>query len=280
MSAKILDGRIAREALMPELIQKVKKLSATPTLAIIQVGDRPDSTAFIKAKKSFAEQIGVKERHIHLSESTNQEELIETIKKTNGDPNIQGIILQLPLPSQLDPDSAINSIDPTKDTDSITSANVEKWTANQKGSLLPATARGIRELLNYYKIPIKGKNVTVVGRSPLVGTPIAVMCKHEGANVTVAHRETEDLIGETKTADILIVAAGRPGLIKLEHIKEGAIVIDVGMTRTLEETLVGDVNFEEVKKIASAISPVPGGVGPMTVLGLFENLVDLAALKL
>jgi methylenetetrahydrofolate dehydrogenase (NADP+)/methenyltetrahydrofolate cyclohydrolase len=185
MSAKILDGRIAREALLPDLIEKIKKLSVTPTLAIIQVGDRPDSTAFIKGKKAFAEQIGVKEKHVRLPESISQNDLIDVIGINNNDPNIQGIILQLPLPKHLDSDSAIDSINPLKDVDSITSINVSKWTNNELGSLLPATARGIRELLNYYQIPIKGKNVTVVGRSPLVGTPIAVMCKHEGANVTV-----------------------------------------------------------------------------------------------
>ncbi len=277
MSAIILDGRKTREAIIPILTEKVRKLSRVPTLAIIQVGDRPDSTSFIKAKKAFAVQIGVNEKHIHLSETILQVDLIKKIKECNGDDSIQGIILQLPLPEHLDKKVCIESIDPCKDADGITSYSLEQWNKNATNSIvIPATARGIRELLAHYNIALKDKKVTVVGRSELVGTPIAIMCEKEGAIVTVCDSKTKDLVSSTKDADIIIVAVGKPKLISSEHVKMGAVVIDVGITKDLEGVIVGDVDFDTVKDVASAISPVPGGVGPMTVCALFENLVDLS----
>ncbi len=274
MSALIIDGKKAREALLLEFEKKIKALSRVPTLAIIQVGDRPDSSSFIRAKKSFAKKIGVNERHIQLLENVSQEELIAEIEKCNTDEAIQGIILQLPIPDHLNKRAAIDSIDPKKDVDALTSKSVALWTAGK--GILPATARGIRELLRFYKIDLEGKEVTVVGRSELVGTPIAVMCRNEGAIVTVCHSKTVSLSEGTRPADILIVAVGKPKLIGLEHVNSGQIVIDVGISRIGEGTLAGDVDFESVKDVVAAISPVPGGVGPMTVFGLFENLVDLS----
>lgn len=284
MSTLIIDGRAAREALIPELAAQIKSLIKPPTLAIIQVGKLPDSTAFIKAKSAWATKLGVKIKHLALSESVTQAELIAKIKECNADATIQGIILQLPLPITIDRDAAIGAIEPKKDVDALTPYSVERWLEGREDSIIPATARGVKELLEYYKIDLNGKHVVVVGRSMLVGKPIAVFAENQNATVTVCHSKTSDLMAETKQADILIVAAGKPMLIGIDHVKGGAIVIDVGINTVKGEKLedeiagrklVGDVDFEAVKDVASAISPVPGGVGPMTVLGLFENLIDL-----
>lgn len=273
--ATLIDGRKTRETLMPALVERIKKLTWKPTLAIVQVGDRPDSTAFIKAKKSFAAKIGVSEEHIQLSESVSEADLIAKIQELNARGDIHGIIVQLPLPPGIDRDHVIESINPRKDTDALTSYNVKRWQEGVRGALFPATARGIRELLAQYDVILKGKAVTVVGRSALVGKPIASMAAHEGARVAICHRGTANLRSETQKADILIVAAGSPRLITPLHVKSGQTVIDVGITTDATEALVGDVDFKSVEPIVSAISPVPGGVGPMTVLSLFENLIDM-----
>lgn len=280
----ILDGRKTRDALVPELIEKIKALSFTPTLAIIQVGERSDSTSYINAKKSFAKKIGVSVDHIQVPETTSEQEIINTIKKCNEDPHIHGIIVQLPLPLAISRDAVINSIDPKKDVDGLTPFWVKKWSKGEKDSILPATARGVSDLLKHYKIGLSRKKVCVVGRSALVGTPIAAMCRREGAEVVVCHSKTADLAEETKKADIVIVAVGKPGLIGVAHVKPGQVIIDVGINSVMGEKLedevadkkiVGDVDFDAVKDVVSAITPVPGGVGPMTVLALFENLIDL-----
>jgi methylenetetrahydrofolate dehydrogenase (NADP+) / methenyltetrahydrofolate cyclohydrolase len=274
MSATILDGRATRDALIPGLQQKIADLGFVPTLAIIQVGERADSTAFINAKKSFAAKIGVLEKHVQIPETATQEEVISAVRLLNDDVNIHGIIVQLPLPTNIDGDTVIESIDPLKDTDCLTSANL-KIAAAGLSDVQPATARGIKELLVHHSILLEGKRVAVVGRSKLVGTPIAEMCRKAGAEVVTAHRGTEDVKSLTQSADIIIVATGQPLLIGKGHVKRGQVIIDVGITRTADSGLVGDVDFNAVKEIVSAISPVPGGVGPMTVFALFENLVDL-----
>lgn len=258
---------MVRDSIIPELIKKVQALSFIPTLAIIQVGDRPDSTAFIGAKKSFAKKIGVSEKHIQLPESISEKELISKIRECNKDTSIHALIVQLPLPDHIRRDEVINSIDPAKDADGLT----------RNTKVMPATARGIRELLKYYQIGLAGKKVTIIGRSALVGMPVATMCRSEGAIVTVCHRGTADLAKEIRSADVLIVAAGSAGLVRKEYVKEGQIIIDVGINALLDKRLVGDVDFEEVKHLVRAITPVPGGVGPMTVTALFENVLDLCA---
>lgn len=279
MGARILDGRKVRESLLPKLMEKIRGLSIIPTLAIIQMGDRMDSTSYIRAKKAFAKKIGVNEKHIQLSENISQEKVIDIVRECNADPNIQGIVVQLPLPAHIDRDLIVNTIDPKKDVDALTVVNIGKWSEDNIGkvrpSLIPATARGVRELLDFYKISLRNKKVTVVGRSELVGKPIATMCKNGGAVVTVCHSKTPDLVIETKKADIIICAVGKPGLIQAKHVSEGQIIIDVGINRKEDGTLVGDVDFESVKNIVAGITPVPGGVGQMTVFALFENLVDL-----
>ncbi len=278
MGSTIIDGRKTREAHVLELVARIKQLSFTPKLAIIQVGNRADSTSYIRAKKLFAARIGVNVSHEQFAETISQDELLRSIKKLNESEDVQGIIVQLPLPGHIERDAVIGSIDPSKDVDALTPTNVDKWMEGK--GIMPATARGVRELLAFYKVDLMGKNVTVVGRSDLVGKPIAVMCRNEGATVTVCHSKTVDLVAGTKTADILIVAVGKPGLIKVDHVKNGAVVIDVGISRIGEEQLAGDVDFGPVSLTVSAISPVPGGVGAMTVLAIFENLVDLCAKKL
>ena len=265
MSARILSGRTVRDSIVPELTRRVQALSYVPTLAIIQVGDRPDSTAFIGAKKKFAKEIGIQEKHIQLPDSISEKELISIINQCNTDTSIHAIILQLPLPEHIDRATSIAAISPDKDVDGLTVGTV----------VTPATARGIGELLNFYKISLSGKKVTVIGRSLLVGKPVAAMCLKEGATVTVCHKGSIDMMKEIAAADVLIVAAGKEGLVGKEHVHEGQVVIDVGINKTQDQRVVGDVDFENVKDIVAAITPVPGGVGPMTVCALFENVVDL-----
>jgi 5,10-methylene-tetrahydrofolate dehydrogenase/methenyl tetrahydrofolate cyclohydrolase len=299
MNAKILDGRIARAELKKKLTRRIVAFKAkqgfVPILAIIQVGDRPDTAAYIKAKKSFGDEIGVEVRHIHLKKAASQVEVISEIGKLNKNKKVAGIILQLPLPAGIDKKIVINAIDSAKDADGLTSISVNKWNANERGAIWPATARGVCELLNFYKIRLKNKKVCVIGRSELVGTPIAAMCRGEGALVTVCHSKTTDLVKETLAADVIISAVGKPKLVTAQHVKPGQIVIDVGINEVaadrsnqtgiekLEEEiprrkLVGDVDFDAVTAVlgdSGAITPVPGGVGPMTVIALFENLIDL-----
>jgi len=284
MTAIIMDGRKIRDALIPELIERVKALSFELKLAIIQVGDRPDSTSFIRAKRSFAKRIGVGERYIQVPAAISQAELLKIIRECNADRSIHGIIVQLPLPASLDRDAVIDAIDPKKDVDALTAANVKYWLEGKEGSIMPATARGIRTLLKEYGIGLDGKKVAVVGRSMLVGKPIAAMCLNEGATVTICHSKTADLAKETKDADVIIVAAGKPKLIGAGQVRKEQAIIDVGINTVVGEKLddeiegkklVGDVDFDSVEGMVSAITPVPGGVGPMTVISLFQNLIDL-----
>lgn len=283
MSPRILSGNIVRDIRLIELVKEFSEIKPAPELAIIQVGDRPDSAAYIKAKILFAEKVGVIAHHIHLPDSSAQDDVISEIKKCNENQLIKGIIVQLPLPSRLDRDAIINAILPRKDIDGQTAFNVQCLHEGRPDAIVPATARGIKELLSYNKIDIKNKKVTVIGRSALVGTPVAQVFAHDGAAVTVAHSKTLDLTKETVPADVIIVAVGKPRLISAEHVRSGQVIVDVGITREGEvgldykAKLVGDVDFEAVSKAigpTGAITPVPGGVGPMTVLGLFENLLD------
>ena len=274
MSAIIIDGRKTRDALMSKLRKQIDDLSFEVKLAIIQVGDRADSTSFIKAKKIFAAKLGVHVVHEQFPESVTESELLTTIENFNKSKDIKGIIVQLPLPSHIDKKKIIDSIIPSKDVDALTSRSVSEWQSGK--GIMPATARGIKELLNFYDINLQGKKVTVIGRSELVGTPIAFMCRNAGATVTVCHSQTADVRTPSRESDILIVAVGKPGLITLEYVNAEQVVIDVGITRIGTESLVGDVDFASVSPVVHAISPVPGGVGAMTVLALFENLADLA----
>ena len=297
MSAKLLDGRMARAELAKKLALKVAAFKAAhgfpPTLAIIQVGDRSDTASYIKAKKSFAVEVDIEVRHVHLKENISQDESIAEIDKLNNDKKVSGIIVQLPLPSEIDKKAIIDAVNPAKDADGLTSSSVNRWNANKSGAIWPATARGVRELLDFYKISLKDKKVCVIGRSELVGAPIAAIIRKMGGLVTVCHSKTTDLLKETLASDVIISAVGKPGLITAAHVKQGQIIVDVGINEIRADQsaradklneeiprrkLVGDVDFNAVLPIlgdSGAITPVPGGVGPMTVLALFENLLDL-----
>ncbi len=281
----ILDGKKARQALKIPLIERVEKFSLkglVPCIAIIQVGNRPDSNAYVTSKKKFAAEIGAIERHILFPETVALEEVSQTIEKLNSDSSVHGIIVQLPLPADLDKEKILNLISPEKDVDGLSNINVKKWTTGETDAIWPATTRGIKELLNFYNITLAGKKVAVIGRSTLVGRPTAAMCSAAGAEVVVCHRQTVDLAGATKKADIIIAAAGAPRLIGAAHVRPGQVIVDVGLSVEIDpkngaRKLVGDVDFDAVSSIldaAGAITPVPGGVGQMTVLGLFENLID------
>jgi methylenetetrahydrofolate dehydrogenase (NADP+)/methenyltetrahydrofolate cyclohydrolase len=288
MSPKILSGTEVREHRLVELKNRFAGISPTPELAIIQVGDRPDSTAYINGKIAFGKQVGVITHHIHLPESATQDEILTEVKKCNENRSIKGIIVQLPLPEHIDRHQVINTIDSAKDIDGLTEVNVNLLNENNPKAVVPATARGVMELLKYYGVDLMGKKVTVVGRSALVGKPIAQLLSNSGAIVTVAHSKTVDLVKETISANIIIVAVGKLGLITREHVRPGQVIVDVGINTVQGEKLdeevprrklVGDIDFDEVSKIIGpdgAISPVPGGVGPMTILSLFENLADVS----
>ncbi len=280
----IIDGKKVAQEIRNELKEKVSGLKSkygkVPGLVTIIVGENPASKVYVKMKNKACEEIGMNPKIESLPEKTSEEELVKLIEKYNSDENFHGILVQLPLPKQINEDKIIETISPEKDVDGFHPVNVGKLLIGQD-TFEPCTPAGIVELLKRYNIVTKGKHVVVVGRSNIVGKPVAVMLlqKKEGANaiVTVCHSAASNLNDYTKSADILIAAIGRPHFITGEMIKEGVVVIDVGINRVeaLETKkgykLVGDVNFEEVSRKASYITPVPGGVGPMTIAMLLSN---------
>ncbi|MEN9621821.1 MAG: bifunctional methylenetetrahydrofolate dehydrogenase/methenyltetrahydrofolate cyclohydrolase FolD [Candidatus Parcubacteria bacterium] len=275
--ADILDGKKARDSYKQGLFERSKRLSCTPALALIQIGDNRESTLYIEQKKKFALDIHAQVEHIVFKTDVTFEEVQNVIKELNARTDIHGIIVQLPLPAHLDSRAIINIIDPQKDVDGLTDTN-QTLLESGKAYFVPATARGVLDLLKFYHIEVKDKNVVVFGRSRLVGSPIAHLLKAQGAHVSVCHSKTEHPQEISKQADIVIVAIGKPELIDTSYIKEGVVVIDVGInsvldTKTQKMRLVGDVDHANVEKLVKAISPVPGGVGPMTVLSLFANLI-------
>jgi methylenetetrahydrofolate dehydrogenase (NADP+)/methenyltetrahydrofolate cyclohydrolase len=276
---KILDGRVVRDKIMADLKKTVGTFKVVPNLAIIKIGDNPDSAVYVKNKMAFAKKIDVNAYVVYFSPGeVTQAFLLAEIEKLNNDESVNGIIIQSPLPAPLDWAEAVERVAPEKDVDGLTSVNVKKLLANDSSGLVPATARGVLSLLNYYQIPIKGKKVVVMGRSALVGKPVAILMQNSGATVTVVHSKTVEPEKETRAADILIVAIGRPELVGADYVRDGQVVIDVGITSVINadgtKKVLGDIDFESVKGLVSAISPVPGGVGPMTVASLFQNLVE------
>jgi methylenetetrahydrofolate dehydrogenase (NADP+)/methenyltetrahydrofolate cyclohydrolase len=282
---KILDGKIVRDQISQNLKLKIARpenfrrenLKLKPKLVIIQVGDNSESNAYISQKIKFGEKIGAIIELKKFPADVSEETLNSQVSILNSNHSVHGIIIQLPVSDRLDKDKLIELIDPKKDIDGLTTTNQKLLLENNPNAVVPATAKGIITILNYYKIPIKGKKVTVVGRSKLVGAPVATLFRNLGAQVTVCHSQTPDLKAETKNADIIVVAVGKPNLIGREHVSPNQVVVDVGIN--VEEVdgnrkLIGDVNFAEVYPIVSAITPVPGGVGPMTVASLFENLLE------
>ena len=271
-----IDGKKISQEIKDELKQRVsvlKEQGKTGTLAVIQVGNDPASSVYVRNKKNACAYIGIDSLSYELEENTTQEELLALIEKLNADDHVKGILVQLPVPEQIEEDAVIKAISPEKDVDGFHTQNVGAMTIGQKG-FLPCTPAGIIQLLKRSHIEIEGKNCVVIGRSNIVGKPMALLMLRENATVTIAHSKTKNLKEICKTADILIVAVGRPQFITAEYVKEGAVVIDVGIHRDAEHKLCGDVKFDEVEPIASAITPVPGGVGPMTIAMLMHNCVE------
>jgi methylenetetrahydrofolate dehydrogenase (NADP+)/methenyltetrahydrofolate cyclohydrolase len=282
----ILNGKTLRDTIATKLEQQVRTLQTAPTLVIIQVGDKAESSTYIKQKKLFGEKIGVKVVHAQFAETVTQHELTAEIDRLNQDQTVTGILVQLPLPAHLHAQPIIDTIAPAKDVDGLTATNTKKLMYGEKG-IVPATTRGIITLLKTNNITIDGKKVVIIGRSNLVGKPTALAMLGENATVTVCHKHTVRIAAEARQADILIVAAGAPGLITEEYTNPDQVIIDVGIT-AVETTnaagektrkIVGDVDFEHLQYQVKAITPVPGGVGPMTVVSLFENLVEAAQNK-
>lgn len=269
----ILNGTEVAKEHEQALFDKVSKLSSKPHLVIIQVGNNPASAKYIEYKKRFAGRIGAIVIHAQYEDTITEEDLVKNINTYSADPKINGIIVQLPLPKTVRPWIILDAIDPKKDVDGLTSFNLRHVYENNE-ILLPATTKGIFTLLSYYNIPLEGKHVVVVGRSSLVGKPTSLASMNRNATVTVCHSHTKDLASITKTADILIVAVGQPNLIKEGYIKEGTVIIDVGISVLPDNTVTGDVLESSISEKADALSPVPGGVGPMTIVSLFENLLQ------
>lgn len=281
--AQIIDGKKIAQEIKDELKEKVKSLrerGKEATLAVIQVGDDPASSVYVSNKKKACEYIGIQSLSYELPQDTTEKELLDLIGKLNQDDHVNGILVQLPVPKHIREDKIIQAISPQKDVDGFHPQNVGKLVIGEKG-FVSCTPAGIIELLKRSGIAIEGKNCVVVGRSNIVGKPMALLMLRENATVTIAHSKTENLKKICSQADILIVAIGKPQHITAEYIKEGAVVIDVGIHRkeTISEDgsvkkLCGDVKYEEAAARASAITPVPGGVGPMTIAMLMNNCVE------
>ena len=274
--AKIIDGKRISAEIKEELKEKVASLKAqgiTGALAVIQVGDDPASSVYVRNKKRACEFIGIESLSYELPAETTQEELIALIERLNQDEKVKGILVQLPVPPHIDENTIIRAISPKKDVDGFHPQSVGALTIGQKG-FVSCTPAGIIQLLKRSGIEIAGKNCVVVGRSNIVGKPMALLMLRENATVTITHSKTKNLKEICKTADILIVAIGKKEFIDASYVKKGAVVIDVGIHRDEANKLSGDVKFDEVEPLCEAITPVPGGVGPMTIAMLMHNCVE------
>jgi methylenetetrahydrofolate dehydrogenase (NADP+)/methenyltetrahydrofolate cyclohydrolase len=268
---EILSGTKTSEARAEIIKSDVKSLGFSPVLVIIRVGERADSKSYVNRKTAYAEKVGITAQVVHFPESVSESELLESLQNYNRDTNVNGIIVQLPLPNHLNEKVIIETINPSKDVDGLTDANISKLFDNQSG-VIPATPRGVLTLLQTHGIEIEGQHVVVIGRSRLVGKSAALLMLNQNATVTICHSKTKNLRDITKSADILIVAIGKQKFITKEFVREGQVIIDVGIGSD-DNKIVGDVDFQSVKDMDIKISPVPGGVGPMTVASLFENLI-------
>ena len=273
--AEIISGKVVSAAKRQEIKERVAKLNEQGKqvgLAVIIVGNNSASRVYVNNKKKACEEVGINSYEYALPEETTQEELLELIKELNTNDKVNGILCQLPLPSHIDEQAVINSIDPKKDVDAFHPFNVGHIMIGDY-TFLPCTPAGIMEMLKYYNISVNGKKCVVIGRSNIVGKPMAMLLLKENGTVEICHSRTENLKEETLSADILVAAVGKADFVTADMVKDGAVVIDVGMNRNSEGKLCGDVCFEEVEKKASFITPVPGGVGPMTITMLLENTV-------
>ncbi len=281
--AKILDGRVVQAKIEKTLTAAIRRFRPKPRLVIIQVGERPEAALYVKRKKEFGERIGAKVAHRRYLETITEAKLISKIRNFNNDSAVHGIIVQIPLPKQLNTARILNAIKTSKDVDGLSAANLQLAWQNDHDGFRPATARGVLTLLDYYKISLRGQTAVIIGHSALVGKHLALACLNAGATVTICDRGTKNLKAVTRPGDILIAAAGAPRLITKKHVRANQVIVDVGINvlpgqKLLAEIgkrkVVGDVVFEKVAPIVRAISPVPGGVGPLTIACLFENLVE------
>jgi methylenetetrahydrofolate dehydrogenase (NADP+) / methenyltetrahydrofolate cyclohydrolase len=289
LPAEIIDGVAIARSIREEVARETALLAESgvrPGLAVVLVGEDPASKVYVRAKGKACDEAGMHSVTIQLSKTTTQQELLKTVGVLNHDPLVHGILVQMPLPKHLDPDAVIRSIDPRKDVDGFHPVNVGKLLIGERDGFVPCTPAGIQEMLKRSNVDTNGAECVIVGRSNIVGKPMAALLMQDagGANatVTICHRHTRDLSMHTRRADIIIAAAGRAALIKGDMLKPGAVVIDVGMNRIPDDAapkgyrLVGDVDFDSAREVASKITPVPGGVGPMTIAMLLSNTVRAA----
>jgi methylenetetrahydrofolate dehydrogenase (NADP+) / methenyltetrahydrofolate cyclohydrolase len=292
LPAELIDGRAIAKKIRADVAERVTKLATEgikPGLAVILVGDDPASAVYVASKGRATEEAGMHSITMRLEADTSQSELLAHIDALNDDPKIHGILVQMPLPKQIDPDFVIRSVDPRKDVDGFHPVNVGKMLVGERDGFIPCTPAGIQVLLAESGVKTSGKHCVIIGRSNIVGKPMAALMMQNSPDanctVTVCHSRTVELRDHTRSADILIVAAGRLGIITGNMVKKGAVVIDVGTNRVKDEKsktgtrLEGDVDFESVRKVASLITPVPGGVGPMTIAMLMANTVRAAELS-
>ena len=275
MTARIIDGKAVAAALRATVAARVAPLPYTPGLAVILVGNDPASAVYVRSKDRAAREAGIMAQTIRLPADTPQVLLLAEIARLNADPDIDGILVQLPLPPHIDTEGVIEAIDPAKDVDGFHPLNVGALALGQPG-LVPCTPSGVMKLLEYAGVNLDGARALVLGRSTIVGRPLARLLLAADATVTVAHRRTRDLPAECRRAEVLIAATGRPEMVRGDWIGDGAVVIDVGINRLPDGRLVGDVAYAECAERAGAITPVPGGVGPMTIACLLENTVEAA----
>ncbi len=279
---QIIDGKKVSAEVKERVRQQTLELKEahgiTPGLAVVIVGDDPASRVYVNNKKKACELVGFKSEEYALPAETTQQELLELVEKLNNKSDINGILVQLPLPKHLDDKAVIEAISPQKDVDAFHAVNVGKIMLGEY-DFLPCTPSGVMEMLHSYNIEVSGKNCVVIGRSNIVGKPMAMLLLHENGTVTICHSRTKNLAEVTKQADILVAAVGRPKFVTADMVKDGAVVIDVGMDRDENGKLCGDVDFENVKDKCSYITPVPGGVGPMTIATLMKNTLKAAKIQ-
>ena len=273
---QLLDGKQLaniRADVLQKQVLKLKKAGIQPQFCVINIGNDPSSKIYLKTKKRRADQIGIKQKLFQLPSTVTQKNLLELIDRLNNEKDVNGIVIQLPVPKQIILNEALAAIDPDKDVDCLTPANVGRlWQGDH--FVEPATAHGILALLDYYHINLKGKNAVIIGRSSIVGKPLAALLLEKDATVSILHLKTKNLTEYTKKADILVSATGEHNLVTADMIKKNAVIIDVGISR-FNGKIVGDVDFEHVAPIASFITPVPGGIGPLTVESLMEQVIQL-----
>lgn len=272
---QLINGKEVAEKIKLQVKEEVKSLGKDVTLAVVIVGDNPASKVYVNNKKKACKLVGIQSLEYGLPENTSEDELLSLIDRLNNYNYVDGILVQLPLPRHINTDMVIERINPEKDVDGFTAINTGKLWLGQY-DIAPCTAIGVIELLDYYNIDIVGKHCVIVGRSNIVGKPVAALMLERNSTVTVCHSKTQNLYDITRTADILITAVGKPKFITRDMVKDGAVVIDVGINRDENGKLCGDVDFENVKDKTTAITPVPGGCGPMTVAMLVKNTLEAA----